>query len=51
MGLSQYVEMLFGAETVDLAAGFVKHWPTWQVFFFGFGFLVLVLALYEIYQR
>ncbi len=51
MGLSQYVEMLFGAETVDLAAGFVRYWPTWQMVFFGFGFLVLVLALYHNYQR
>lgn len=51
MGLSQYVEMLFGAETVDLAAGFVRHWPIWQIVFFGFGFFVLVFALYESYRR
>lgn len=51
LGLSQYAEMLFGAETVDLAAGFIRYWPIWQMTFFGFGFLVLVLALYHIYRR
>ncbi len=51
MGLNQYVEMLFGAQTIDLTAGFIRHWPNWQMVFFGFGFLTLVLALYNIYRR
>lgn len=51
LGLNQYVEMLYGAQTVDLAAGFIRHWPVWQIAFFSFGFLVLVLALYNIYRR
>lgn len=51
LGLSKYVEMLFDARTVDLAAGFVRYWPVWQVTFFGFGFLVLVVALFDFYRR
>ena len=51
LGLSKYVEMLFDAQTVDLAAGFIRYWPIWQVTFFGFGFLVLVLALFKFYRR
>ena len=51
LGLSKYVEMLFDAQTVDLTAGFIRYWPVWQVTFFGFGFLVLVLALFSFYRR
>lgn len=51
LGLSKYVEMLFDAQTVDLAAGFIRYWPVWQVTFFGFGFLVLVLTLFSFYRR
>lgn len=51
MGLSQYVRMLFNARTIDLTAGFVRYWPTWQLVFFGYGFVVSVIALYELYGR
>lgn len=51
LGLSQYVEMLFAAETVDLAAGFIRYWPIWQAVFFAFGFLVFVIALLSFYRR
>lgn len=51
MGLSQYVRMLFEAETVDLAAGFIRYWPNWQLGFFGFGFVVSIVALYDVYRR
>ena len=51
LGLSKYVEMLFDARTVDLTAEFVRYWPVWQLTFFGFGFLVLVLTLFSFYRR
>jgi hypothetical protein len=51
MGLVKYVEMLFDAQTVDISAGFVKHWPTWQFVFFIYGFIVLVIALLTVYRR
>jgi hypothetical protein len=51
LGLNKYIEMLFDAQTVDLSAGFIRYWPVWQVTFFGFGFAVLVLALFNFYRR